>query len=397
MVAVTIEVNGFSVGNAKLGYARPDIEGGFPDYSNAANSGFVYLFDDKDFLHVVGSHAEIRVIFTTKSGATYSDSLSLPRNRTTESPDTGSLRSYPLPLSLVQSIVNISADTSLLTQEWDERGEQEAVERLTFLLKHASRRECAVFSYFSFLNRIHAAIRFAQRHFTVWNRYSGKDARNIASSHAEMMTIGHHLFNLASYGERGPLLEFGSFKGFSTACLSHACAALDWSMLVFDSFCGLPASQSLCYSEGDFAGHYEEVLSNVRAFGAPQAVTFYEGFFSDSVAKVDLDTVSCIWMDVDLESSSRDAMAVLDKLSPRGCVFSHECLPGFFRKDNSICAERSPDNVLPPIVDAFGRAGITPRGELLVSTLGVIQRPDSVPVLRSASVVTLAQLAHEGC
>ncbi len=122
---MTVEVNSVPVGNAQLGYSRPDIERECPGYPNAANSGFLYLFQDQDFAQAAGGSAEIRLMFTTKCGESYIETISRPSTRTTEPTDEGLLRTYPLPLWLVQCFASISDDTTLLLQQWDERAEQE--------------------------------------------------------------------------------------------------------------------------------------------------------------------------------------------------------------------------------------------------------------------------------
>ena len=65
----------------------------------------------------------------------------------------------------------------------------------------------------------------------------------------------------------------------------------------------------------------------MTAFGQPEPVTFHAGFFSDSVPRWTRKSVACLWMDVDLEQSAADALAVFPDLDTRGALFSHECQP----------------------------------------------------------------------
>src|ERR1039458_9102478 len=122
-------------------------------------------------------------------------------------------------------------------------------------------------------------------------------------------------------------------------------------MHVFDSFAGLPPSESDYYQAGEFMGSLPEVQRNVSAFGKIEAVTFHPGFFADTLPKSDLQPM-CIWMDVDLESSSRDVMTILGRLPVESCLFSHECCPEYFLP-TGIAAARGPDSVMGPVLDAF--------------------------------------------
>jgi hypothetical protein len=193
----------------------------------------------------------------------------------------------------------------------------------------------------------------------------------VASTPQEHFIIAHHLYTLKGHGVAGDLVEFGCFKGFSTSCLSFACQLLGMRMQVFDSFEGLPPSDSSYYEAGDFAGSLAEVERNVGNFGAPDVVSYHKGFFAD-VLHVDLGPVACIWMDVDLEVSARDAMQALGRLDPRSCLFSHECAPQSFDDDGRIKIVDSPDSVLPPIREAFIRENRQPLGRFLSGNTGVV-------------------------
>jgi hypothetical protein len=81
-----------------------------------------------------------------------------------------------------------------------------------------------------------------------------------------------------------------------------------------------------------------------------------EGFFSQTLPGFAVPKVACIWMDVDLESSSRDVMAVLPRLDPRGALFSREAPAGLFA-DGELRVEHAPEAVVPPIIEAFAAAG----------------------------------------
>ena len=57
----------------------------------------------------------------------------------------------------------------------------------------------------------------------------------------------------------------------------------------------------------------------MTAFGQPEPVTFHAGFFSDSVPRWTRKSVACLWMDVDLEQSAADALAVPTSIREAPC------------------------------------------------------------------------------
>lgn len=167
-----------------------------------------------------------------------------------------------------------------------------------------------------------------------------------------MFAIAAHLVNLHAQGLTGAFTEFGCFKSFSTAVLSDVCHQLGITMHVFDSFEGLPPSDSEYYRAGDFAGSLPELQANLATYGRSQPVVLHQGFFADTLPTVDLPLLVALWMDVDLESSARDVMPALAKLDPRGALFSHEC-PASLIADGSASAPRSPDQVVLLLLDGF--------------------------------------------
>ena len=147
-----------------------------------------------------------------------------------------------------------------------------------------------------------------------------KDRSGVQNSALEVFAIAADLVTLHAHHVEGPFLEFGCFKGFSTAILSDACHQLGIVMHVFDSFSGLPPSDSSYYHEGEFAGSLPEVRCNVVAYGRPQPIVFHEGFFADTLSGFTEPHVMCLWMDVDLESSSADVMARAAAPRPAWCA-----------------------------------------------------------------------------
>jgi hypothetical protein len=183
------------------------------------------------------------------------------------------------------------------------------------------------------------------------------DARAMATSPEEMLHLANHLYLLASHGVAGAVLECGCFKGFSSCCLSHACAALGRRLHVADSFAGLPepGPGEGAYAPGDFRGTLDEVAANVRAFGRPEQVTFRPGWFAASLPGW-REPLALLWIDVDLYRSAKDALdAVLPALDPRGAVFSHEILPEHLR-DGAIVHRGEPPGALADALAARGLA-----------------------------------------
>src|SRR6201999_2938672 len=154
------------------------------------------------------------------------------------------------------------------------------------------------------------------------------------NSAQELFCVAAHLATLRSYGVPGVFAEFGCFKGFSTAIFSYSAQQLDLPMHVFDSFEGLPPSDSGYYQAGDFTGSRPEVERNVAAYGDARPVSYHAGFFADSLPGFREERLCCVSMDVDLESSAKDVMTILPRLDPRGVLFSHECPPELFTHDS---------------------------------------------------------------
>jgi O-methyltransferase len=351
---------------------RHDVGQALPDVPHAAESGFRIILPTER-LDSVTPISSVGVTIASGGGAE-SVSFSLPSaiNADSSAEDYWSMRQSPFPPQVMALIENASEIDWRALERWSEDAVSRAVEVLLFLFKVGSRRAKGLFSYFSFLSRVAHAFQFTEKHFPRMTSSSGKDHDAVASSAQEHFLIAHHLMTLKAHGVEGDFLEFGCFKGFSTSCLSFACLLLNIRMHVFDSFEGLPASDSNYYSTGDFAGSSDEVFENVENFGSPQVVTWHRGFFADVVPKIDIRSVASLWLDVDLESSSRDVMRILPRLHPKGCVFSHECWPEHFDKNGNITAQRGPDFVLTPIMEAFTADNRRPTGRYLLGRTGTI-------------------------
>jgi O-methyltransferase len=361
--SIELSINGKLTESCIQRVTRPDVGRALPNLPHAAESGFRIVLPTER-LDPAAPISSVSLTFTS-GGGKESLSFSLPSAIEADSSaeEYWSSRQSPFPPQVMALIESASEIEWRSFERWPEDAVSKAVEVLLFLSKVGSRRAKGLFSYFSFLSRVAHAFHFAERHFP---------PNAAASSAREIFLIAHHLMTLKAHGVEGDFLEFGCFKGFSTSCLSFACRLLDIRMHVFDSFEGLPASDSNYYSTGDYAGSFDEVTKNVENFGSPQVVTWHRGFFADVVPKINIQSIASLWLDVDLESSSQDVMGILPQLHPKGCVFSHECCPEYFDKDGTITAERSPDLVLCPIKTAFMADNRRPTGRYLTGYTGVI-------------------------
>ncbi|HMG28260.1 MAG TPA: TylF/MycF/NovP-related O-methyltransferase [Acidimicrobiia bacterium] len=121
----------------------------------------------------------------------------------------------------------------------------------------------------------------------------------------------------------GVLVECGAYKGGSTVNLSMVAALCGRKLHVFDSFEGLPEPGAddaghvvmaegvvRTYESGAYAGTLNEVRSNVKRFGAPEACEFHKGYFSDTLPEFD-EPVVFAYLDVDLATSEKECLRYL--------------------------------------------------------------------------------------
>jgi macrocin-O-methyltransferase TylF-like protien len=219
----------------------------------------------------------------------------------------------------------------------------------------------------------------------------GKDAIAQGTSPEELIHIANQLYLLASHEVPGAVLECGCFKGFSAACLSHACAFLGRELIVADSFQGLPSPQGEgngFYSQGDFRGTQAEVEENIRIYGRPEHVRYREGWFRESLRGWSRPLV-LLWMDVDLYQSASDVLEnVLPALDRRGAIVSHEFLPEHV-KDGQIVHEGEPPGALRDIV---GKRGLRYEAAHLTGHTGIVTFPATAGAGADAGALLAALL-----
>ena len=257
-----------------------------------------------------------------------------------------------LPADVVATLAEVRPSEYDGSAAWGPETLERAVEDIVRILRDRAGAK-PILRYAHYLASMSHIFGFIGSHFDRINRLvdsSSKDFEAVASSPAEMLCIANHLYVLRSRGTAGGLVECGCFKGFSTCCLSQACAWLGMPLDVFDSFEGLPPSEDAYYQEHDFRGTIEEVTDNLRTFGQPSVVQLHKGFFADTLPHFS-DPFACIWMDVDLESSAQDVTGLLPALPIDSCVFSHEIPPGAFVAGRP---QAEATEVLPPYSMASG-------------------------------------------
>lgn len=135
---------------------------------------------------------------------------------------------------------------------------------------------------------------------------------------------------------KGCLVELGCYKGGSTAKLSLVAQVTGRTLVVCDSFEGLPEPDSrdqvhhhmrgeeLRYTKGLYSGTLDEVRANIRQYGVFEACQFVKGYFSDTLPTLQVDPCF-VFMDVDLIASARDGLRCLwPRLRPMGRFYTHE-------------------------------------------------------------------------
>jgi hypothetical protein len=128
---------------------------------------------------------------------------------------------------------------------------------------------------------------------------------------------------------KGVMVEAGCWKGGTTVNLSLIAEVVGRTLVVYDSFEGLPTP-----SEGDhwaselgvgaFKGELEEVRANVERFGALGVCEFRKGWFSDTMGD-HREPIVLAYVDVDYQSSFHDCILGLwPHLTSRGYMFIDE-------------------------------------------------------------------------
>jgi hypothetical protein len=391
VTGVEVRLQDRSIGQVKYGVPRADVAAVKHDVTHALHSGLQVAFPEGTF--PTGEPQQLVIEFTARDGSTMQVERQVwPVGIPGGDPVRPGLAPSSIPADVVAALAALQPGVYHPEAQWDPELIERSVHDIVQILQRGASVK-PVLRYAHFLLSMSGTFGFIDSHFDRINRLvdaSAKDFEAVASSPQEMLCIANHLYVLRSRGSSSGLIECGCFKGFSTCCLSQACAWLGMPLHVFDSFEGLPPSEGDYYQTGDFRGTMDEVTDNLQTFGQPSVVQLHRGFFSDTLPHF-ADAFSCIWMDVDLEASAKDVMMLLPELPVDSCVFSHECPPETFSG-----SQPQPDasEVLPPIIDAYRALDMNPAGRHLGGFLGAIWADKSAaPVLGSAEIAAIVAAA----
>lgn len=164
--------------------------------------------------------------------------------------------------------------------------------------------------------------------------------RNVISgtSSTDGLFLAEMLLNMQS---EGCIVECGCFKGASSSKLSIIAKSVDKKLKIFDSFEGLPESDSYnikdhhCrrgagwtteWTAGRYEGKMEEVKENIKRYGEIECCEFTKGWFRDTLIDSNLpDKISLAFVDVDVASSAKDCITGLwPKIDNMGIFVTHD-------------------------------------------------------------------------
>jgi O-methyltransferase len=146
-----------------------------------------------------------------------------------------------------------------------------------------------------------------------------------------------NLWNLVRLTGPGKILEVGTFRGGGALHISNACPERE--IFVFDSFEGFrslkPGLDDIFGAEWFKDASVEVVQSLFRPF--ERNVRVVKGFFPDSAAGIDLESVSFCHLDVDVYEATRDALFFLaDRLAPRSLIVLDDFQRGAHGLDQAV-------------------------------------------------------------
>lgn len=103
----------------------------------------------------------------------------------------------------------------------------------------------------------------------------------------------------------GDIVECGTWKGGSATNLSLVCRIVGRKLKIYDSFEGLPDTKpeetlAKVNVKGAFDGALNEVMSNIKQYGAIECCEFVKGWFENTLPQLN-SPVLLAFIDVDLE------------------------------------------------------------------------------------------------
>lgn len=139
---------------------------------------------------------------------------------------------------------------------------------------------------------------------------------------------------------KGPIIEFGCYKGGSSAKLSLISKLTRRKLYIFDSFEGLPvpdkedkkhhivpwidSRKEAIYKKGLYSGSLDEVKNNITQYGCIDVCSFHKGYFEETLPTFNMKA-ACICMDVDYIKSAKTVLQYMwPQLKDKGILFTHE-------------------------------------------------------------------------
>lgn len=177
--------------------------------------------------------------------------------------------------------------------------------------------------------RIHPAYRMsaARKLWLVWRLYRNTRSVGTGISYRAHVAMASKLLEIPPTTE-GVVVECGAFKGGTTTNLSLLCDVVGRTLVVYDSFEGLPVPKpnevANPGSAGWLRGELDEVRRNVDHYGVLERCEFRKGWFSETLPDHSEPIVMAV-LDVDFESSLYDCILNLwPHLVDQGLVFLDE-------------------------------------------------------------------------
>ena len=185
-----------------------------------------------------------------------------------------------------------------------------------------------------FLHHAYPRMNFVQRRALIGDLYRISNGIKCAHEQHEMLSVIHDILLMDLRGVRGCVVEAGCYKGGSTAKFSLAARQVGRKLFVFDSFEGIPDNEEkhknnifgepVFFPGGSYYGALEEVMANVKNWGAIDVCRFIKGYFEESLPHF-TKPIGVVYLDVDLASSTRTCLKYLyPLLMPGGVLYSQD-------------------------------------------------------------------------
>jgi O-methyltransferase len=192
---------------------------------------------------------------------------------------------------------------------------------------HLWRRE-DLFPIFSFLAGHIPKVSLIDKMRIVKKLYVISSSIHSPHTQAEMLSFIRTILSLPPEID-GVIVEAGCFKGGSTAKFSLAADIAQRTLVVFDSFEGIPDNDEphdktifggqTGFKKGDYCGSLEEVKRNVVLFGKVSCCRFIKGWFDETMPGFK-ESIAAVYLDVDLALSTRTCLKYLYPLLREGGV-----------------------------------------------------------------------------